>query len=569
MKMIYKSKIIIGSLLAVAAIQGCKKEFLEKPPLSAITDANFYKTDEQVMAATSLLYSKVWFSYNDKAGFALGDIRGGTIFYPWGGDFRSHVLFTSTGDNGHVTASWNAFFTVVAQSNLFLFNIERYGGAAVTAPVKKQAIAEARYMRALAYRYLVMNWGAVPIIENNFEKLYDTSISRNTIPSVWRFITREMRAAAEDLPITTAFEGRLTKWSAEGMLARFYLTRAGVESNGGARNQQFLDSAKYYAQRVITQSGRQLLPNYADLFKYSKSDNYTYDNNKESLFELQWLFTGGTGTYGLGNSAIDQMSPSTELALNNWGGGYSATWWLMSQYSGFNLVGTDTLKGRTLDQRLKATFLLPGFVYPEITSEATNAAYVFPFTAGDFNATGIKKYMVGVSNIKGSSAQQSYPQDTYMQRLAEMYLIYTEAVIGNNASTTDAMAIDYFNAVHTRAGLPAYQVTGAGAQGPLTLDALFSERFKEFAMEGMAWYDIISLHYWNPAKAYGILNSQDRGLFLARPDVMPNPTQWTLVKTSWFTERNAVVNSGNFYLPIPNTELSQAPNLQKPPVDYP
>jgi len=74
MKMKYKSQLFIGSLLVFAAITGCKKEFLEKPPIDSITDANFYKTDQQVLSATSLLYSKVWFSYNDKASFALGEI---------------------------------------------------------------------------------------------------------------------------------------------------------------------------------------------------------------------------------------------------------------------------------------------------------------------------------------------------------------------------------------------------------------------------------------------------------------------------------------------------------------
>ena len=123
--------------------------------------------------------------------------------------------------------------------------------------------------------------------------------------------------------------------------------------------------------------------------------------------------------------------------------------------------------------------------------------------------------------------------------------------------------------MHTRAGLPPYEVDGQGARGPLTLETVFSERIKEFAMEGMAWYDFISLQYWNPAKAYSTLSAQDRGLFAAVPDVMPNPTQWTLIKTSWFSERKAVVSSANFFLPIPNTELSQAPNLNKAPVDYP
>jgi hypothetical protein len=150
-----------------------------------------------------------------------------------------------------------------------------------------------------------------------------------------------------------------------------------------------------------------------------------------------------------------------------------------------------------------------------------------------------------------------------------MYLIYAEAAIGNNGSTSDPDAIEYFNKVHTRAGLPPYEVGGTNGTGPLTLDELLSERFKEFAMEGMSWYDIVSLHYWDPAKAFSILNSQDRGLFFTAPNQMPNPTQWTFTKTSWFSERNISANEGNFLLPIPNAELSQAPNLLKPPVEYP
>src|SRR5205814_8939273 len=197
MKKITHINYFIGALFVIAAASGCKKSFLEKPPLSSIVDANFYKNDEQVAAATSLLYSKVWFDYNDKAMYNLGDFRGGTAFSAW--NDRGNVLFNTTGDNGENGASWRAFFNVVAQSNLFLYNIGRYGGPAVTPSVKKMAIAEARFMRAAAYRFLVMNWGAVPVIENNFEHLFDTTIRRNTVTSVWCFIIRELRASAEDL----------------------------------------------------------------------------------------------------------------------------------------------------------------------------------------------------------------------------------------------------------------------------------------------------------------------------------------------------------------------------------
>jgi hypothetical protein len=493
--------------------------------------------------------------------YNLGDFRGGSAFSAW--NDRGNVMFNTTGDNGENGASWRAFFNVVAQSNLAIYNINRFAGPEVTEGAKKVAIAEARFMRALAYRYLVMNWGAVPIIENNVQQLFDTSIHRNTVPSVWRFITSEMRAAAEDLPVAESQPGRLTKWSAEGMLAGFYLTRAGVESTGGSRNQAFLDSAKYYAADVINNSGKKLLSDYADLFKYP------YDNNSESLFELQWVFSG-TSAWGTNNSMPEYLAFSPDISFGGWGGDKGCTWWLLSQYDGFTLQPDGTLKGRTLDQRLHATFMLPGFTYPEITSVSTKKALVFPFTGTDNNFLNVKKYVIGSPiDLAGIAAQQHYPNDTYMMRLAELYLIYAEATIGNNTSTTDPTAIAYFNAVHTRAGLSDYEVGGTNGSGPLTLDDVYSERFKEFALEGMAWYDFVSLHYWNPQKAFDMLDAQDRGLFFAQPDQMPNPTVWTFTKTSWFTERQVNANEGNFLLPIPNSELSQAPNLKLDPVDYP
>lgn len=553
-------------LLMVVVLAGCKKDFLTKPPSDSIVDANFYKTDEQVLAATALLYNKVWFDYNDKASFAIGDFRGGDVKSDY--NQQDNVRFNTTGVTPENGASWRSFFIVVGQANQAIINIDKYATSAVSPAIKKMGIAEARFMRALAYRYLVMNWGEVPIIENNLTLLSDTSISRNTIPSIWKFITSEMKAAAADLPETEVRPGRLTKWSAEGMLARFYLTRAGVAANGaGTRDQVFLDSAKYYAQDVIQNSGKSMLKNYADLFLFP------YDNNAESLFSLQWVYA--PGSYGTQNSAPAQLGFSPDIANGDgWGGDFGATWWMIKQYEGFEQVGGidpvmgDTLlRGRTIDQRLKASFMLPGFSYPEISQTVHNPdreqKLVFPYRTGDINWLSIKKYITGkAKDVGGQSAQQNYGNDTYMQRFSEMYLIYAEAVLGNNASTSDAVAMQYFNKVHMRAGLPEVIL-------PLTADVLFRERLIEFAMEGQCWYDIVRLHYYNKAKAYSILNSQDRGVFAAIPDQFPNPTTWTFRKTPWSTtNRNIVANDGNFRLPIPTAELSQAPNLLKPPVDY-
>ncbi len=563
MKLINKKYKIYSAFLLLVFVAGCKKDFLERPPIDAIVDANFYQTDEQVLAGTALLYSKVWFDYNDKASYNLGDFRGGTAYSAY--NDRGNVLFNTTGGNGENGAAWRSFFIVVGQSNLTIQNINRYAGSGVTPVIKKMGIAEARFMRALAYRFLVMNWGPVPIIENNLAILSDTSISRNTTKSIWKFLTKEMRELSEDLPETPIRPGRLTKWAAEGMLARFYLTRAGVESNGaGPRNQTFLDSAKYYSDRVITNSKYALLKNYPDLFLYP------YDNNSESMFSLQWAFA--VGDWGAQNSTPAYLGYSSDIANGDgWGGDKGATWWMLKQYDGFNPNATDdTLKGKTLDQRLKATYMLPGASYPEITqvTGGVKQKLIFPNSTGDVSFASIKKYVTGkAEDVGGNAAQQNYGHDTYMIRLAEMYLIYAEAALGNSATTTDAKAIQYFNKVHARSGLPEIGI--APSPTALTLDIILKERFVEFAMEGMAWYDLVSLQYFNKAKAYSILNSQDRGLFVVRPDVFPNPTQWTIIKTPWATnERKINANDGNFLLPIPSAELSQAPNLLKPPVDY-
>lgn len=557
----------ITLIVPIIFLSACKKDFLEKPPTDAIVDAGFYKTDEQVLAGTASLYNRVWFDYNDKASYNLGDFRSGTTFSAY--NDRGNVLFNTTAENGENNAAWSSFFKVVAQSNLTINNINTYAGAGVSPAVKKMAIAEARFMKALAYRYLVMNWGNVPVIENNLNLLNDTSLHRNTVKSVWRFITREMRAVAEDLPEAAAQPGRLTKWSAEGMLARFYLTRAGVESGGpSARNQTFLDSAKYYAQRVIINSGKSLLSNYADLFKYP------YDNNAESLFELQWVYQ--PGSWGVQNSMPAYLNFSSDIANGDgWGGDKGATWWMLSQYDGFTASGDSMLRGRTLDQRLKATYMLPGVSYPEITQtlNGVDQKLVFPYVSGDVNFASIKKYIVGkAKDVGGQAAQQYYPNDTYMMRLAEMYLIYAEAVLGNNQSTTDATALEYFNKIHIRAGLSP-RTDSAGAPIPLTFDAIFKERIIEFAMEGMGWYDLVSLHYYNPQLAYSVLNSQDRGFYNINPDIFPNPTSWTIKKTTWATtERKINANDGNFLLPVPSAEISQAPNLDErthPAVEYP
>ena len=120
-------------------------------------------------------------------------------------------------------------------------------------------------------------------------------------------------------------EGRITKWSAEAMLARFYFTRAGVESTGGVQeSSSFWIALNIIAQRVINNEWKQICyRNMQICFKYP------YDNNAESLFELQWVFSG-PDVWGTNNSMPEYLAYSPDIAFGGWGGDKGATWWLMS-----------------------------------------------------------------------------------------------------------------------------------------------------------------------------------------------------------------------------------------------
>lgn len=530
--------------LTIGGLTSCKEQFLDTPPLGSLTAPNFFNTDAELMAGTAALYNKVWFGSNGQSLLSFGDGRAGNMISPYNGNWQQFYQFTVSNTNGDLRDSWNSFFTIIAQSNVLIYNVNTYSKSAVSPEAKRRAIGEARYMRAVAYSYLVQNWGPVPIITDNLKQGADTTLTRNTIETVWEFAIRDMQAAKNLLPITsTAGSGRLNAYSAKGMLSRFYLTRAGLGSTNGQRSQAYLDSAKFYAADVIKNSAFQLMPNYPDLFLTANN------NNPEQLFGLQWV---GNGGYGSGNQFQSQFAANSQITgfQDGWGGSNGASYDYL-----VNLDPADSV-------RRKATFMLPGDVYPELIK--AKGGWKEPIPADDAYETfaHFKKYIVGGPDDNGGlGQQQAAPNNSYMQRLADVYLIYAEAILGNNTSTSDSEALKYFNAIRKRATLP--EVTS------FTMDDMLRERRYEFAVEGDAWYNLVRLYYYNPQKVIDLIAKQIRGTYTIRI----KPGTGTPTKKREFTFINRTTNtfklvSTAFYLPIPDTETAQAPNLLKPPVPY-
>lgn len=524
MKPINKLLIILLSGMAIA---GCKKNFLDRPSTSQISSANFYQSTSDLRLATANLYGgSPWWQWQNSALLPLGEVLSGTATFPYYGDLVQLYTRTITAQNGIVLSGWTGLYNVVAQCNMVISAIEHQSASSIPAADKNHAIAEARFIRAVAYYHLAVYWGAVPIIEDNTKLLKNALLYRNTLSDVYKFITLDLTYAAQNLPPTDE-TGRVTTWSAQGMLGKVYLTMSGLGQSGGTRKQALLDSAKKYAGNVCKNSGLSLLPNYYNLFKTQ------YNDNQESLFALQWA--AGVG-YGFGNDWVT-YSPSNNINPQKTGAWtpLQPTWDLYQMYSAKDTV------------RRKATIMLNGDYYPELDA-----------ADGGYTATGVsmKKHIVG--NEKDNNAPTmtiwSSPEHNAILRLADVYLVYAEAILGNNASTADGDALKYFNAVHQRAGLDPLTV--------LTFDDILKERRVEFAFEGQYWIDLVRLSYYNPTKALDIINNQKRMTFsydpvahVAKPDT-----------TTAAPALPATISS--FTLQIPGAELSTDPKLAQPPVPY-
>ena len=147
-----------------------------------------------------------------------------------------------------------------------------------------------------------------------------------------------------------------------------------------------------------------------------------------------------------------------------------------------------------------------------------------------------------------------------MLRLAEVYLIYAEAVLGNNPSTDDADAMEYFNKVRKRAGLEP--------KSSISYEDIRRERRLELCLEGQYWYDLVRRAYYKQQEVLNYITGQDRGT--AIPVIWDSETQ-TLKRDEDSDEtKRAIgdVDSSIFLLPYPESETVQNPLLKADPVPY-
>ncbi len=536
----------IITLAIVLLACACGKDFLELTPQDRLTADDYYRNEDEVRAGTASMYGFPWFSFDDKFSWLAGDCMSGNIFYTY--DQEGQFFFFSYNEgNSHLSAGWRGLFRVITYANSLINDMPRIAEGNVTQDVIDVALGEARFMRAAAYFILAEYWGEVPIVENSTELVTSNQmmLPKNTRSSIYEFIRRDLEYAAVNLKATDE-PGRVTQWTAKGMLAKLYITMAQDLTNPNSAT--YFTKAKEYAEDVITNSGLSLMEDYYDLFLI---DN---NNNEESLFALQWM----KGRYAIGNSRNANWARSSIIADQQWGGGKGVTYDFTQ----------DVEAG---DLRRSSIYMTLGDYYPEINK--ANGGYTYNFQTPNPNNPNnplesynsvlnhLKKFVVGSS--ADTDGQVGTDQDAginqYILRLADVYLIYAEAVLGAAASTSDQTALGYFNAIRTRAGL--------SLKSSISFMDILIERRVEFCLESMFWFDIKRYFYREPQAAVDYLNAQQREYNYDRISSGNDPNLWESYRLDE-TPNSYVLYESQMFLPVPAAEVLVNPMLSEAAVEY-
>lgn len=549
---------ILKYTLAIAGIlsfSSCAKDFLEQKNTYQISQDNFFDNDEAVSQAVMPLYSYVWFDFNDKFYYGMGDGRANNITAQYSDYIYPYTNFTETGLSTGLTEAWGALYSVVAQANNTINNIANNSTANVSETAKIQGIAEARFMRGLAYWYISSLWGCAVIYNNTQDLVNNYVVSPNPVADGIEFAIRDMEYAAVHLPSASPATGRVNKYAAYAMLSRFYLSMAGLTTSGrydgsnvatdanrGTRNEYYLDAAKKAAAVVIEEGPYKLVDTYAELFAAS-----TFNNNSESVFQLQFQ-AGAEG--GLAQSMTRFLAWSTQVNQgNSWGGSTYCSYDLWEEFKEYE----DQTLGTKVDDAIRRHNCIASYgeSYPELSANPEKP-YVYGETenAGSQGAN-IKKYVIGTNAVNGFAVNNNSGINTYMMRLAEVYLNYAEATLGNNGKTTDATALKYFNALRTRAGV--------ATKNSLTFEDIRHEFRVETAFEGLYWYFIVRRGYYQQQEMVNYVNHQHRNAsyyksatheyVLSEDYAEPGPSV-------------ATATAKNLTLPIADTDQTKNPLLK-------
>ena len=451
-------------------------DYLEVEPTNGIRTDNFYQTASQVDDGLTGLYGTL--KPLPKYLFVMSEIRSDNVWVLTDtkqNDYADVATFNANGllTDGIVKSCWADYFKVVATANMLLEKIEEVEFANESA--KTQYIAEARFIRALAYFDLVRFFGRVPLTMTALSTTEAFKLGQSEASEIYsQVIVPDLQYAVDHLAevafdcLNAIHPERVTQIAAKALLGKVYLTMAGFPLNDTAKK----SSATALFKEVI---------DYADVNKkFWAADMRAWDrmwihenDNQYFIFEIQYIASSDEGNPMV--TLTVPSNPGTDWCGNNL---VTGTHLYIEHGLQTHFIERDVDTGEYIDLRVGGTMNTRTSKGEdnETYTPTGNTFYV------KFFENRLKRAALGYSDMDAQIIDRTYwPQNYPILRLEDIMLLYAECV-GNTEE-----GYEMINRIRERAGLE--ELDGLSEED--FQEAVANERRYELAEEGHRWFDLV------------------------------------------------------------------------------
>lgn len=517
-------KKIASIVLVILVVASCDKKVQLNNP-NRFTTADFWKTEEQAFGASTAMYNALIVDGTYMRSFpGLTDSRGDdfTGDSPWQ-DLVLTGKFIIPATSDPVSWIWRDFHILVDRANQVIENVGAMDATILSAEKKARILGQAYFLRGLAYYNLGTTFKILPVITRHATTPAEYYPPTATEDILWNQIFSDFQAAETSLPVSydnvdgmdKGQKGRATKGAAAGMLGKAYLYRKDW-TKAAAQFDKFINGP---LKGIYS-----LVPNYRDNFK----DGVAFENNSESLFEVQFSEAGGSA--------------------DNWAGEPSANW---RQWTSISI--TYGLEGKAFSDYLPTRWIYNEFKLEKTIAGKSDPRLLATIASYEPDDNSITAYGAPWANTLTKIYPRKYTNDGLgkafeatqgsginyrVLRYADILMMNAEAL---NELNKTAEAYPFIQLVRARASLPNLATVRPNMTQAQMRDQIYHERALEFSIEGQRINDIIRWGWlYNPAKL--------AELQVRDPDFV-----------SW--------KPGHEYLPIPQSELDVNKNLLPNPAN--
>ncbi|MFD2034760.1 RagB/SusD family nutrient uptake outer membrane protein [Belliella marina] len=520
-------------LFGIFVVTACEDKFLDLERPDALSESSFYKTAEHFRAGANGLYNGLWsWSWN------VGNAQ--QLLLDRGSDLN---LFTTDYGRGNIFPGnkdqvWTESYKNIRATNILLEKANQYPG---NPEEIVEYVAAAKFFRAYHYFFLLQRFGGVPVVTIVLDvDSPELMGKRNSRYEVFFQMKSDLEEAIDGLPneanIAADDKGHISREAAQSLLAKALLFEAtwekyvgtSTDGNGTTEGAGSTKPAGYPSMDEMLQQSAGLSKEVMDSGSFGLW-NYNNELNNLTMYYLFNLEDAGSNPAGLDKSTNREFIfySKYDFVLRQGRTNISHA----SYYSSINQNFMDMIlctDGLPVDK----SPLFQGYQTAEKQWE--NRDYrLFAYSGGNEDEVVLpdpptltetdafpnfwnrKFRSYDYPNFREASTESS---DFPHIRLAEVYLIYAEALYELNGSITDAQLNESLNKVRERSGIAPLTNQLATDYDLDILEEIRRERTVELFQENSRFND---LRRWGIAEE--VLNAPIFGPIIEGTDYEGNP----------------------------------------------